>query len=81
MSEMALLWVLGGFMTALLALAGALWKHVNECRDTRVDIATIKGAVNAIAREIGDHESGIRKRLHDMHGQLVRLENRRESER
>lgn len=77
MNETAILWVFGGFLTALLALAGALWRHVNECRDTRVDIARIKGAVDGIAREIGDHDNGIRKRLHDMHGALVRLENQR----
>ncbi len=78
MSETVILWMLGGFLTALLAMAGALWKHVNECRDTRVDIATIKASLASIARELGDHESGIRKRLHDMQGALIRLEHRRD---
>lgn len=62
-------------------LLGMFLHHIVKCRDTRVDIATIKGSISSIAKEIGDHESGIRKRLHDMQNALVRLENRRGDER
>ena len=55
--------------------------HIVKCRDTRLDIAVIKGSIAGIAKELGDHESGIRKRLHDMQGALIRLENRRGDER
>lgn len=62
-------------------LLGLFLHHIVKCRDTRVDLATIKASLATIARELGDHESGIRKRLHDMQGALIRLEHRRESER
>lgn len=81
MNQTVLLWILGGYSVAMLTLGGALWRHVNECRDTRVDIATIKAAVDSIVREIGDHESGIRHRLHQMQNALIRLENGRRDER
>lgn len=81
MSDTVLLWILGGYSAALMAFAGALWRHVNACRDVRVDIATIRAAMTAISKEIGDHETGIRHRLHQMQSALIRLENRRSDER
>src|SRR5690242_4259577 len=85
MNETVLLWILGGFAAVFIIAIGAisklLWDHIMSCRDVRVDLATIKASLAGITHELGDHESGIRKRLHDMQSMLIRLENRRESER
>lgn len=81
MNETVLLWVLGGFaavfVITIATISKLLWEHIMSCRDVRVDLATIRASLASITRELGDHESGIRKRLHDMQNVLIRLENRR----
>lgn len=57
-----------------LTLAGMFGWHLFKCRDTRVDIATIKGAVARIEHDIGDHERGIRGQLHQHSQALTRHE-------
>lgn len=61
MSTDDLLKILIGTQAGLAAMF--VW-HLFKCRDTRVDLATIKGAVARIERDIGDHDSGIRGEQH-----------------
>jgi hypothetical protein len=57
-------WVIGVLVTVILALAGALYLHVKECREVRAAMATFAAQLTAIAREIGDHDTGLRGSMH-----------------
>lgn len=45
-------------------LLGMFVWHLFKCRDTRVDIASIKQSLSIIEHEVGDHERGIRGEMH-----------------
>lgn len=47
-----------------LGLASMFVWHLFKCRDTRIDIATIRGSIDRIQHDIGDHETGIRGEQH-----------------
>lgn len=74
MSESVLLWMFGGFLTAFLGLAGALWKHVSQCRSTNVVIAEIAGDVKRIKEDIGDHDKGMRRDIREHTSALFKLD-------
>lgn len=57
-----------------VSLAGMFTWHLFKCRDTRIDIATIKGSIARIEHDIGDHERGIRGQLHQQAQALTRHE-------
>ncbi len=71
MSEAELIKILIGTQ---ISLAGMFVWHLFKCRDTRIDIATIKQALDRIERDIGDHEHGIRGELHRHSSYLTRHE-------
>lgn len=48
--------------------------HLFRCRDTRVDIAAIRGSIERIQKDIGDHEHGMRGQLHQQAQTLTRHE-------
>lgn len=66
-----IIYILIGCQAGLL---GMLVMHLFKCRDTRVDIATIKRDVSQIAREVGDHNNGMRGTLHEHSQYLSRHE-------
>jgi hypothetical protein len=66
-----ILMVLIGCNAGLLAMF--IW-HLFKCRDTRIDLATIKQAVQRIEHEIGDRERGIRGTMHEHAQHLTRHE-------
>lgn len=57
-----------------VSLAGMFSWHLFKCRDTRIDIAIIKAAIERIEHDIGDHERGIRGQLHQQAQALTRHE-------
>lgn len=61
MSTEALINILIGSQAGLLGIF--IW-HLFKCRDTRVDISSIKQSLANIEHEVGDHERGIRGELH-----------------
>jgi len=74
-------------IAAFLVCAGAIgWLaslfvgHLRECRKIQADnatsIAMIIATLERIEREIGDHESGLRGRLHDHQTALLTLDGR-----
>ena len=71
MSVEAVLIILASCNAGLLGLL--VW-HLFKCRDTRIDIATIKGSIARIEHDIGDHERGIRGQLHQQAQALTRHE-------
>jgi hypothetical protein len=73
MSESDIIKILIGSQAGLLGLF--VW-HLFKCRDTRIDIAMIKGSLENISREIGTHESGMRGTLHKMAGYVTQIDMR-----
>lgn len=77
-ADVPLVWVLGILVTVILALAGALYKHVKECREVRATLATIATQVAAMAAEIGSHDTGLRGAMHRLRDEtrqaLMRLD-------
>ncbi len=71
MSEADLIKLLIGTQISLGSMF--VW-HLFKCRDTRIDIATIKQLLDRIERDIGDHEHGIRGELHRHSSYLTRHE-------
>lgn len=61
--------ILIGCQSALLGMF--IW-HLFKCRDTRVDISSIKQSLAIIQHEIGDHERGMRGELHQHSNFLTR---------
>jgi hypothetical protein len=61
MSEADVLKILIASQAGLLGMF--IW-HLFKCRDTRIDLAMIKGTIDRIASDIGTHESGIRGTVH-----------------
>lgn len=61
-------------------LAKLIVDHLRECRKIQADAATTHAMLIAtlerIEREIGDHETGLRGRLHDQQNALLKLEGR-----
>lgn len=76
MSEVDIIKILIVSQGGLLAMF--IW-HLFKCRDVRIDIATIKGSIEGIAKEIGSHDTGIRGALHKHHNHITRLEGRLDS--
>lgn len=74
MSEPVLLWILGGFLTAFLALAAALWRHVTQCRSSNAMIAEIGGDVKRLQQDIGTHDTGIRGTVHKTANAVIVLQ-------
>lgn len=62
--------ILIGCQAGLLGMF--IW-HLFKCRDTRVDIAAIRGSIERIQRDIGDHEHGMRGQLHEHAQALTRI--------
>ena len=73
MSETVLLWILGGELAIVGSLFGILWKHVNECRDFRSSVATMKTDLEHVVKELGSHDSGVRGSLHKLRGDITPL--------
>lgn len=71
MSVEALIVILISAQGGLLAM---FIVHLFKCRDTRVDIAAIRGSIERIQRDIGDHEHGMRGQLHAHANALTRNE-------
>lgn len=74
-------------VAAFLVCAGAIgWLaslfvgHLRECRKIQADnatsIAMVIATLERIEREIGDHETGLRGRLHDHQSALLKLDGR-----
>jgi len=67
-----LLWALGILVTVQIAVVGfiakALWTHVVECRRVGETLAGMASDISRIKEDIGNHESGIRGRLHEIGG-------------
>lgn len=74
-------------VAAFLVSAGAIgWLaslfvgHLRECRQVQKDnatsIATIIATLQRIENEIGDHETGLRGRLHDHQTEILKLNGR-----
>lgn len=76
MSEADIIKILIACQAGLLAMF--IW-HLFKCRDVRIDIAMIKGAIDGIAKEIGSHETGIRGSLHRHHNSIAKIEGRLET--
>jgi hypothetical protein len=70
MSEADVIKILIAGQAGLLAMF--VW-HLFKCRDVRIDIATIRGSIEGIAREIGTHETGIRGSVHETANRVTEL--------
>lgn len=55
-----------------VGLAGMFVWHLFKCRDTRVDIAAIRGCIERLQTDIGNHEHGMRGQLHEHANALAR---------
>lgn len=74
MTESAVLWLFGtviGVQTIVLAaLASAIWNHVRDCGQFRVEQANLLGRISAtldrVKEDIGDHGSGLRGQVHKL---------------
>lgn len=69
-------------------LLGMFIWHLFKCRDVRIDIATIRGAMEQIRQEIGTHETGLRGTVHKtantvsaLNGEVAELKRRQEHHR
>lgn len=83
MSEAVTLWILGSMLAVLMGLAGALFFHVRECREIRAALASLTVQLSHLAKEIGDHDSGIRGQLHRLRGEVspyILMEQKRRGE-
>jgi len=67
----AVVTILIGSQAGLLGIF--IW-HLFKCRDTRVDLASIKQSLAIIQHEIGDHDRGIRGEMHQHTNFLTRHE-------
>lgn len=45
-------WVIGTLVTVIIALAGALYIHVKECREVRAMLATISVQLQTLMRDV-----------------------------
>lgn len=68
-----MLWILGIQAAVTIGLGKALYDHVKECRQVRSDLTEIKMIALSVKAEIGDHDSGLRKQIHDLRKILVKL--------
>lgn len=76
MSESVLLWILGGLLLAFTAIAGALWRHVEHCKEVHTKLAEIGSDVRRIKEDIGTHETGMRGTVHKCANRLIEHEAR-----
>lgn len=53
---MPLEWVIGVLVTVVLALAGALFVHVKECRVVHAKLAAISLQLKILTRRLDNHD-------------------------
>ena len=51
--------------TCIGALAGLLWRHIEQCKIVHTKLAEISGALGRLQTDIGTHETGIRGNIHE----------------
>lgn len=69
MNQDAILWLFGVVIAVQTAVLGfivkALWDHVETCKVTAANLASINTNVTRIMIDIGNHESGLRGQAHE----------------
>ena len=59
--------------TCVGAIAGLLWRHIDQCKSVHSKLADITGCVKRIQEDIGSHETGLRGEVHEHTNALTHL--------
>ncbi len=70
MSDAVLLSILGGQLAMIGGLFKLWWDHVKDCRARVARDAVMRSDIDALLKEVGDREHGMRAALHKLREDL-----------